>query len=86
MTTNQTPVNRPGNLDGESTTHDTGADRATGVFFLPPRFDAGDAVYLYTDAAREHNVAELIDAWADVQTESLVREILSRPSVCVRSL
>lgn len=48
---------------------------------------AGEAVAGYADMAREPvDAGVLIDEWAEVQTESLMRELLARPRVCFRSV
>lgn len=33
----------------------------------------------YVEQAHQDNIERLIDAWADLQTERLVREIVDRP-------
>lgn len=42
--------------------------------------DPADRVSRYAETARFDRIASLIDAWAEIQTERLVREILSRPT------
>lgn len=42
--------------------------------------DTADRVSRYAQIARDDRIRALIEAWADLQTERLVREILSRPT------
>ena len=39
-----------------------------------------DRVSRYAEIARDDRIRALIEAWSEIQTERLVREILSRPT------